>query len=166
MPLIDLSQTNAYESAALPGEGDVSAGGGGLTTSSLTNEADLASYGLDTYTQSVTGGSGGGSRQKVVDSSGNVYDAYTGSKVGKAIGGNLHGNPQAEHPFWTILLLLIVLGLMKFIPKEEHEESKPIKIGFNNGIRITIMGMLGFLFAKFFFGVILIPSVSPTIEGV
>lgn len=166
MPLIDLSQSNAYETSALPGEGDANAGGGGLTTSSLTNEADLASYGLDTYTQAMTGGSGGGSRQKVTDSSGNVYDAYTGAKVGKALGGNLHGNPQAEHPFWTIVLLIIILGLMKFIPKEEHEESKPIKISFQNGLRITIMGILGFLFAKMFFGVILIPSVSPTIEGV
>src|SRR5215471_15006560 len=111
MPLIDLSQSNAYETSTLPGEGDVNAGGGGLTTSSLTNEADLASAGLDTYTQSMGGGGGGGGRQKHTDSSGNVYDSYTGTKVGKALGGNLHGNPQAEHPFWTVVVILIILGL-------------------------------------------------------
>lgn len=162
MPLINLDQANAFETSALPGIGDVNAGGGGIDTSSLTNEAALASYGLDTQSQSARGS--GGTGGLIADNSGNLYSQQTGAKVGRAITPGLSGNPQAEHPLWTILLLVVLLFGWKFISKEKNEEGGMVKVSISNFARITLMAAVGILLLKWFFGVYAIASISPTIE--
>lgn len=168
MPLIDLDtleagpidavQGNAYETSALPGAGDTNAGGGGLTASSMTNEADLAAYGLDTYSQSNMG-------KKYVSSGGNLHDARTGQHVGKTFTPTLTGT-AADHPYVTIGLVIAILLLMKFVPKggAESEDSKNVKISITNGIRIGLISSLFILTVKLLFGVWNIASVSPTVE--
>jgi len=176
MPFIDVDIADAFETAALPGQGDVNAGGGGLDTSSMTNESALAAYGLDVQGQRLRagasrGGGGhipgytrGGGQARVVDSKNNVYDAATGAKTGKVITPTLSGNPMADHPLWTILLIVVILFLWKFLAKEDHEEGKTLKVSLSNTIRITLMAAVGILILKWFFSVYTIASISPTIE--
>lgn len=168
MALIDLNIGDAYETSALPGIGDANALGGGITTSSLTNESDLRAYGLDVQSKAARGGRSGGSGYGggpvTVDSKNNVYDAATGQKKGKAVTPQLSQNPMANHPLWTIGIIVLVLLLWKFIPKEEHEEDKQVKISLFNTLRITLMAGVGILILKWFFSVYSIASISPTIE--
>jgi hypothetical protein len=172
MPFIDLDAADGYETSALPGQGDVNAGGGGITTSSLVNEADLQAYGLDTQSKAARGGHGGGNNipgysnghGKVVDGKGNIYNAATGAKHGKAVTPGLSTNPQANHPAWTLLIIVAILFLWKFNAKPDHEGDKLVKFSLMNTVRITLMAALGILILKWVFGVYAIASISPTIE--
>ncbi len=169
MPFIDVDIADAYETAGLPGQGDVNAGGGGLTTSSMANEADLRAYGLDVQSKAARGGNGlsgngGGHRGKVADAQGNIYDAQTGAKHGRAVTPNLSQNPNANHPLWTILLIVGALFLWKFMAKGEHESDKLVKFSILNTLRVTLMAAIGILILKWIFSVYSIASISPTIE--
>ncbi len=166
MPFIDVDIADAYETSALPGQGDVNAGGGGLTTSSMANESDLRAYGLDVQSKAARGGNGNsaGHRSKVSDSSGNIYDAGTGQHIGRAITPALSQNDQANHPLWTIVLIVGALFLWKFMAKEDHESEKLVKFSIMNTLRITLMAAIGILILKWIFSVYSIASISPTIE--
>lgn len=174
MPLIDLDVANAFETAALPGQGDVNAGAGGIDTSSMTNENVLDAYRLNPQSRSARGGGGNsgyipgytqnGGHARVVDSKGNHYDAATGQKTGKVVTPGLSQNPAANHPLWTILLIIVILFLWKFLAKEDHEEGKTLKVSLSNTVRITLMAAVGILILKWFFSVYSIASISPTIE--
>jgi hypothetical protein len=149
MPLIDLDQANAFETAALPGEGDVSAGAGGLTTSSMTNETDLEAYGLDTYSQS--GGHISGS-----------YDPPSGARhIAPGMAQQVHGT-AVDHPFWTVALLAAILLTYKGVTKNESTEN--VKASIPSFVAIGSMSMLWFLGAKWLFGIIQVPSITPTMD--
>lgn len=163
MPFIDLDIADAYETSALPGQGDVNAGGGGIDTSSLTNEAVLDAYKLNPQSRAAAG-TGGNAPGRVADANGNIYDASSGQKTGRAITPGLSTNPQANHPLWTILLIVVVLFLWKFLAKEDHEENKTLKVSLSNTVRITLMAAVGILILKWFFSVYAVASISPTIE--
>lgn len=162
MPFIDVDVANAFETAALPGQGDVNAGGGGLDTSSMTNEAVLNSYGLDVQSRAAMRNGGGSG--VVADNQGNLYNANSGRKVGRAVTPTLTGNPIFDHPIITIILIVVVLFIWKFAAKEDHEEERTIKVSLSNMVRITLMAAVGILILKWFFGVYAIASISPTIE--
>jgi hypothetical protein len=173
MPFIDLDQADGYETSALPGQGDVNAGGGGITTSSLVNENDLEAYGLDTQSKAARASRGnghiqgytqGGGYGKVADGKGNIYDATTGEKTGKAVTPQLSQNPQANHPLWTVGIIIAILFLWKFSARPDHEGDKLVKFSLLNTARITLMAGLGILILKWVFGVYSIASISPTIE--
>jgi heme A synthase len=176
MPFIDVDIADAYETSALPGQGDVNAGGGGLDTSSMTNENVLDAFRLSpgarmrqhtspgaggSYIPGYTQGSGHSVRG---DSAGNMYDASTGRKTGRALTPGLSGNPQADHPIWTIIIIIAILFIWKFAAKDDHEESKTVKVSLSNTVRITLQAALGFLILKWFFGVYSVASISPTVE--
>lgn len=172
MGFLDLDIADAYETSALPGQGDVNAGGGGIDTSSMTNENVLDAYGLNPRSRQAQQGMGnsipgytqGGGHSKVVDGKGNVYDAATGQKTGRAITPGLSQNPVANHPLWTILIIILVLFGWKFIAKEDHEEGRTVKVSLSNTVRITLQAAVGILILKWFFSVYSIASISPTIE--
>jgi hypothetical protein len=150
MPLIDLDQANAFETAALPGSGDTDAGAGGLTTSTMASETNLEAYGLDTYTQSQRGGIGHG------------FDPP--SKARHLLPGmaqQLHGSP-ADHPFWTIVLIGAGLFVYKAVTKNEASEN--VKVSIPSFIAVGLMAT-GFILAeKWLFGIWQLPSVTPTIS--
>lgn len=173
MPFINLDIADAYETSALPGQGDVNAGGGGIDTSSLTNEAVLQAYRLNPQSRAAAGGAGngfiggytqGGGQARVADAQGNIYDASTGQKMGRAVTPALSSNPMANHPIWTLVLILVILFSWKFIAKEDHEEGKVVRVSVSNTARITLMAAVGILILKWFFSVYAIASISPTIE--
>jgi hypothetical protein len=151
MPLIDLDQTNAFETAALPGSGDTDAGAGGLTTSSMTNETDLEAYGLDTYSQSA-----GGSHI-----SGN-YDPPNGARhLMPGMAQQLHGT-AVDHPFWTIALGGAILLAYKGMTKNESTEN--VKVSIPSFVAVGVMATLFILGEKWLFGIIQVPSITPTMD--
>lgn len=155
MPFFDvLDASDAFETADLPGDGDTNASGGagGITTSSLTNENVLDAYGLDR--------SGG-------QNAGGPVDYTTGKSIGRHMTPQVAGNPTAEHPGWTVLLIIIILAFVKFgLRKGESEDTKNVKISIGNMFLITLMAFLGFLGAKLFFSIFVFSSISPTVEYV
>jgi hypothetical protein len=188
MALIDLDQANAFETAALPGQGDVDAGGGGLTTSSMTNEAALEAYGLDTYTQSERRGAvrrrpshnpGPGNESPDAAtfadgeaSAGGFYGDGEGiSSTFDPANGAMHLAPQLaghpmttpiEHPFWTIGLLIGGAFMYKAIVK--NEDSENVKMSLPNFFGIGIIATLFILSEKILFGVWQLPSITPTMD--
>lgn len=145
MPLIDLDQANAFETAALPGSGDVDAGAGGLTTSSMTNEPSLEAFGLDTYTQSDGGVSGSFSPPD-----GAVHLAPA-----------LAGGP-AEHPFWTFVL--IGAGLFVYKAVVRNESSENVKVSIPSFVAVGLMATAWILAEKMVFGLWQLPSITPTMD--
>lgn len=158
MPLIDLDQANAFETAALPGTGDSDAGAGGLTTSSMTNETDLESYGLDAYgAASRRGGAAG-------DGSGVSSDYAPPDGARHAIphmASDLAGSP-VDHPFWTIAL--IGAGLLAYKAIVKNESTENIKISIPTAIAVTGMATIGILVEKWVFGLWQLPSITPTMD--
>lgn len=151
MPLIDLDQANAFETAALPGEGDTSAGAGGLTTSSMTNESDLEAYGLDTYTQSLGGRHISGS-----------YDPPDGARhLMPGMAQQVHGT-AVDHPFWTIALIGAVLLTYKAVTKNESTEN--VKVSIPTFVAVGSMATAFILFEKWLFGIWQVPSITPTMD--
>lgn len=153
MPLIDLDQANAFETAALPGSGDVNAGAGGLTTSSMANESALEAYGLDTYSQSQRGGGDGISSQ---------YDPPDRARhMMPSMAAQLHGTP-VDHPFWTIAAIGAGLFIYKAVTKNESSEN--VKVSIPSLVAVTGMATIGILIEKWVFGLWQLPSISPTMD--
>lgn len=140
MPLIDLDQANAFETAALPGQGDVDAGAGGLTTSSMTNENALEAFGLDTYTQSRAG------------------DPPDGAVM---LAPNLAGT-AADHPFWTLAALGAGALVYKAVVKNESDQN--IKMSIPNFFGVLILATGAILVEKWVFGIWQLPSITPTLD--
>lgn len=156
MPLIDLDQANAFETAALPGSGDTDAGAGGLTTSSMTNETDLEAYGLDTYSQSQGGGRGGDSGD-----GGGVSADYNPPDGSMHVAPHLAGT-AVDHPFWTFAILLVGLGIYKAVTKNESSEN--IKVSLPTAFAVTAMATAGILAEKWVFAMWQVPSITPTMD--
>ena len=157
MPLIDLDQANAFETAALPGIGDSNAGAGGLTTSTMTNETDLEAYGLDTYSRSDRGGAAG-------DGSGVSADYAPPDRarhVMPHMASQLHGT-AVDHPFWTIALIGAGLFVYKAVTKNESSEN--VKVSIPSFVAVTLMATAGILVEKWVFGIAQLPSVTPTMD--
>jgi hypothetical protein len=151
MPLIDLDQANAFETAALPGSGDTDAGAGGLTTSSMTNETDLEAYGLDTYSQSQRGGHISGS-----------YDPPSGARhLMPGMAQQLHGT-AVDHPFWTIALGGAILLTYKAVTKNESTEN--VKVSIPTFVAVGTMATIWILAEKWLFGIWQLPSITPTMD--
>lgn len=146
MALIDLDQANAFETAALPGQGDVNAGAGGLTTSSMANETALEAYGLDTYTQSQGGA---------------ISGDYNPPDKARHLAPSLVGTP-ADHPFWTIALLIAAGFTYKAVVKNESSEN--VKMSIPNFFGIGIIATAFILTEKWVFGLWQLPSITPTMD--
>ena len=146
MPLINLDQADAFETAALPGSGDVDAGAGGLTTSSMANETSLEAFGLDTYTQSH---------------SGTVSGDYSPQDSAVHVAPNLAGGP-AEHPFWTFALLFAGMFLYKATVRSESGEN--VRVSVPSWFGVGLMATSFLLAEKIFFGLVQFPSVTPTMD--
>jgi len=146
MPLIDFpEEALTFSTAALPYGGDANAGSGGLTTSAATNETNLAQYGL----------------------AASAHGGYEGDDVGTDVFPDAMDHPVASHPFWTIVLLVGFLLVVKFwFHGEEHESTQDVKIGFTNVAIVGSEAMLWFLAMKWFFGLVRFPSVSDTVDYV
>lgn len=140
MALIDLDQANAFETAALPGSGDVDAGAGGLTTSSMTNESALESYGLDTYSQSRAG--------DPPDNAISVAPHLAGTAV--------------DHPFVTLAVLVAGAFVYKAVVKNESSEN--VKMSIPNFFGIGLVATAFILVEKWVFGVWQLPSITPTLD--
>jgi hypothetical protein len=152
MPLIDLDQANAFETAALPGSGDTDAGAGGLTTSTMASETNLEAYGLDTYSQSGRGGGG----------IGHGYDPPSGARhLMPGMAADLHGSP-ADHPFWTIAL--IGAGLFVYKAVTRNEASENVKVSIPSFIAVGLMATGFILGEKWLFGIWQLPSITPTMD--
>jgi hypothetical protein len=151
MPLIDLDQANAFETAALPGSGDTDAGAGGLTTSSMASETNLEAYGLDTYSQSQRGGHISGS-----------YDPPSGARhLMPGMAQQLHGT-AVDHPFWTIAL--VGLGLLTYKAVTKNESSENVKVSIPSFVAVGLMSTAFILGEKWLFGIWQVPSVTPTMD--
>lgn len=153
MPLIDLDQANAFETAALPGQGDVDAGAGGLTTSSMTNEPSLEAYGLDTYTQSQRDGG----------VSGDYEPPDQARHLMPNMAQQLAGSP-VDHPFWTIVAIGAGLFLYKAVVKNESTEN--VKVSIPNFFAIGLTATAFILVEKWVFGIWQLPSITPTMDYV
>jgi hypothetical protein len=151
MPLIDLDQANAFETAALPGSGDSDAGAGGLTTSTMASETNLEAYGLDTYSQSQNGGG-----------LGDGYDPPSKARhLAPGMAAQLHGTP-VDHPFWTIVLIGAGLFVYKAVTKNEASEN--VKVSIPSFVAVTLMATGGILLEKWIFGIWQLPSITPTMD--
>lgn len=150
MPLIDLDQANAFETAALPGQGDVDAGAGGLTTSSMANETALEAFGLDTLSQSSGGAISGD------------YNPPDGARhLMPSNAQALHGTP-VDHPFWTIAL--IGAGLFTYKAVTKNEASENVKVSIPSFVAVGLMATGFILLEKWVFGIWQLPSVTPTMD--
>jgi hypothetical protein len=150
MPLIDLDQANAFETAALPGSGDSDAGAGGLTTSTMASETNLEAYGLDTYTQSGQGGIG------------HEYDPPDKARhLMPNQAAALHGT-AVDHPFWTIALIGAGLFVYKAVTKNEASEN--VKVSVPSFVAVGLMATAFILGEKWLFGIWQLPSVTPTMD--
>lgn len=156
MPLIDLDQANAFETAALPGSGDVDAGAGGLTTSSMANETALEAYGLDTMTQSMRGGYGDGTTL-----SGSYDPPAQARHLMPTMGAQLAGSP-VDHPFWTIAL--IVAGLFVYKASTKNEASENVRVSIPSFFAVGLMATAFILGEKWLFGIWQLPSITPTMD--
>jgi hypothetical protein len=157
-----LDDENAFSTANDPGEGDTNAGAGGITTSAMTNELALYSMGGSGNGKGGGGGGGGkGSKYVSYEGDNTIYDSQ-GNPRAKMLTPGLSGNPQADHPYWTVLLFIVVLAILKFTVK--GDEGSLVNINARNVVRMTLMTGLGFLALKFLFGVWVVASVSPTVE--
>lgn len=144
MALIDFPmEALTYSTAALPYSGDADAGAGGLTTSAATNETNLAVYGVSATSQ-----------------------LDDGSDIGTDVFPDTVDNPVAQHPFWTVALFVGLLVLLAIGTPADDQDDRLVRISAGNGARITLMALLGFLFLKWFFGLVRFPSISPTIAYV
>lgn len=146
MALIDLDQANAFETAALPGQGDTNAGAGGLTTSSMSNETALEAYGLDTYSQSGSDG---------------ISGDYAPPDGARHLAPQLAGT-AADHPFWTIALLVAFLFIYKATVKNESTEN--VKVSIPSAFASGTMAAIVILAYKWVFGLWQLPSVTPTMD--
>lgn len=151
MPLIDLDQANAFETAALPGSGDVDAGAGGITTSSMTNETALEAYGLDTYSQSQRGNG----------ISGDYPPADGARHLAPNMAAQLQGT-AVDHPFWTIGLIIAGLFVYKAVTKNESSEN--VKVSFPSFWAVGLMSTAFILGEKWVFGLWQLPSITPTMD--
>lgn len=155
MPLIDLDQANAFETAALPGSGDVDAGAGGLTTSSMANETALEAFGLDTMTQSRRGAGDGSTI------SGSYDPPDRARHLMPNMGAQLAGSP-VDHPFWT--MALIVAGLFVYKASTKNEASDNVKVSVPSFFAVGLMATAFILGEKWLFGIWQLPSVTPTMD--
>lgn len=151
MPLIDLDQANAFETAALPGSGDVDAGAGGITTSSMTNETALEAYGLDTYSQS----------QRGAGISGDYAPPDGARHLTPNVAAQLQGT-AVDHPFWTIAL--IVGGLFVYKAVTKNEASENVKVSIPSFFAVGLMATAFILGEKWVFGIWQLPSITPTMD--
>jgi hypothetical protein len=150
MPLIDLDQTNAFETAALPGSGDSDAGAGGLTTSTMASETNLEAYGLDTYSQSGRHGISHG------------YAPPDGARhVMPSQAAALHGT-AVDHPFWTIVL--IGAGLFVYKAVTRNEASENVKVSIPSFVAVGLMATGFILIEKWIFSMHQVPSITPTMD--
>jgi hypothetical protein len=151
MPLIDLDQANAFETAALPGSGDSDAGAGGLTTSTMASETNLEAYGLDTYSQS---GGGGGIGHEFAPPS-------QARHLMPGMAAQLHGT-AVDHPFWTIVA--IGAGLLVYKAVTKNEASENVKVSIPSFVAVGLMATGFILGEKWLFGIWQLPSITPTMD--
>lgn len=124
-----------FSTAGLPGYGDTDAGGGGLDTSSRTNETDLEVYGQD-------------------------WDNGYGDG-GTIVTPNAVGGPTDEPVAWWIALVVIFVIVSYYFRKdEEHKHGIVTDI-----ICHTLEVLIGLTFLKMVFGVWKIPGASQLVEA-
>jgi hypothetical protein len=128
-----------FSTAALPHAGDTNAFGGGLTTSSVTNETDLQVYGQDAYL-----GEGG-------------YGIDDGGSIHPMLEPML--DSPAGHPvvWWFALAGGVVLWCW-------WDDDKGFGILTDIG-KTTLKVVVGITLAKMFFGTVKIPGLSELVEA-
>lgn len=130
--LMDLDFSNV----ALAKGGDVNPGGGGMTTSSSTNQTVLEAYGANSI---------GG--------------------VGTLVAPGAH-ETVAGHviPWWVFLIGVLVVWAF-FDAKSEKEDLKEVKVGFANSLKVSLFVLVWFTLFKWFFGVYVVPGLSAVVEA-
>lgn len=154
-------------------EGDIAGPAGGLSTSSSTNENDLAVLGVSQYaTDRMEGGTDKPWRKSGIfgDVHGNIYDSsgYDG------IDGGMHweptmgleGTPAGSPVAWWFAMGGILIAIKVLAEKSgEEAEFKTIRIGATNIMIITLSAVVGLTLLKWVFGIYKVPGISQIIEA-